>query len=266
MSEIQVWKVFLMRKSVDAHVTGRFRRRKGRDTEEKKSLGNCETSTSEDASKTSRRIPWVNQSGAIVAEKQMARHKKGSDDLVQGLLARSPEVRMESIESLGLILKKPIPELMSMLKDKNDLVRVYTVEALENIGDRSAARPLRKALRDASPLVRSYAASALGALRDHSARMVLHRTLLKEHSPRARVGFLVGLFLLGDKQQLPLLMALVDNKSYRVRCAAANTLAQLPLEIHKLTVRFLVSRRLRHYDGAKTGRWLGTLTDKSFGK
>ena len=97
MSEIQVWKVFLMRKSVDAHVTGRFRRRKGRDTEEKKSLGNCETSTSEDASKTSRRIPWVNQSGAIVAEKQMARHKKGSDDLVQGLLARSPEVRMESI-------------------------------------------------------------------------------------------------------------------------------------------------------------------------
>src|SRR5207248_759299 len=72
-------------------------------------------------------------------------------------------------------------------------------------------------------------ASAIGVLRDYSARPVLHKALLKERSARARVGFLVGLFLLGDKQQLAALMALLENKSYRVRCAAANTLARLPL-------------------------------------
>jgi len=41
-------------------------------------------------------------------------------------------------------------------------------------------------------------------------------------------------------------MALVDNKSYRVRCAAANTLAQLPLTIsQKRSVVQKLSARLK---------------------
>jgi HEAT repeat protein len=102
---------------------------------------------------------------------------------------------------------------------------------LQGIGDRVAAQPLRKALLDRSPLVRSYAASAIGVLEDHSARTILYQRLLKERSPRARVGLLHGLFRLGDKQQLWALVALLESKSYRVRCAVANTLADLPLTL-----------------------------------
>ena len=90
--------------------------------------------------------------------------------------------------------------------------------------------------------MRSYAASAIGVLGDRSARKVLQKALVKEHSARARVGLLVGLFLLGDKQQLPTLADLLENRSYRVRCAAANTLARLPLSASE---NRLVVQRLR---------------------
>jgi hypothetical protein len=69
----------------------------------------------------------------------------------------------------------------------------------------------------------------LGLLGLESARTALANASRRERSSRARVGVYEALFRLGDQPSLQRLLALLRSKQYRVRCAVANTVGELPL-------------------------------------
>jgi HEAT repeat protein len=145
------------------------------------------------------------------------------------LTDRSYEVRMAAVKSLSKLLKgnKALPEILRLLTDRDELVRIETAEALARIGDRTALPFLWTALRDKSPLVRSYVAAAIGELGRRRDITALESEIEREVSDTVKVGILGALLMRGRKSAPGKLLALLESRDYRVRCATANTLSEI---------------------------------------
>lgn len=141
---------------------------------------------------------------------------------------RSPEVRMRVVEALAHVPGSDLRHFVSALDDRDELVRVCAAEAIGNRGRSAAGRAstaLRRALTDPSPLVRSYAASALGHVGAKSDLTRLRRYLEHESSDGGRLGIAEGMWALGDEHAFEDVLNLLNSQDYRVRSAAAKTLA-----------------------------------------
>ena len=139
---------------------------------------------------------------------------------------------MTAAEAFGALSKrgKSPKQLIDLLKDKNELVRVAAVESLGLTGDRRALPRVREALYDKSPLVRSYAADAVGKLGSKKDIRFLIDLQQTEKHELARIGLAKALYDLGKRDVLQeLLNYLSKGKNYRARCAAANVLSELRL-------------------------------------
>jgi HEAT repeat protein len=150
----------------------------------------------------------------------------GISGLEQRLTDRSPEVRMRVIEALGKLTNGSHEALATALQDADGLVRLQAAESIAARADRRTVSALRVTLTDPSALVRSYAAAALGRVGTRADRKLLHIRLRREASDAARLGFLEGLWLLGDRTVLGSAIKLLDSRDYRVRCAAARALGR----------------------------------------
>lgn len=137
---------------------------------------------------------------------------------------------MRAAEAVGDLLagKKTSPqELIRRLKDPNELVRVEAADSLRAIGDRRALAALWRAVHDRSSLVRRYVLETIGELGSSTDIPRVERLLRGERSANARLGCYVALYQLGRRDVMPQLVALLQNRDYRIRCAAANTLGRL---------------------------------------
>lgn len=155
---------------------------------------------------------------------------RGLPLLMRRLNDRSAAVRMDAAREIGQRLrnngKAPI-ELTRRLADRDELVRVEVIEALGEIGDPKTLRALRRVVRDRSPLVRSYVGPAMAALGGRREAARLQRLAAREKSAIARVGYYAALHEVGRDDAVMKLVALLRDRDYRVRCAAANTLSGL---------------------------------------
>lgn len=139
------------------------------------------------------------------------------------------EERINAIEKLGdLFEDKGAPqELLAMLSDKDELVRVTAAEVLGNLGDIKARPALWKHANDSSPLVRSYIARAIGQVGTMADTPNLRNWLRKERSQYAKIGIYESLYRLGNPEYLLHLLNLLHSKDYRIRCAVAHVLSDL---------------------------------------
>jgi HEAT repeat protein len=151
---------------------------------------------------------------------------KGIPYLEKRLADRSPEVRMRTVEALGKLTTGRHEALVTALTDADELVRLQSAESIGAGADRRAVDALRIAIRDDSALVRSYAAAALGRAGGRADRALLHSRIRRESSDAARLGFLEGLWLLGDRTVLRAAIRLLNSDDYRVRCATARALGE----------------------------------------
>ncbi|MEG4318903.1 MULTISPECIES: HEAT repeat domain-containing protein [unclassified Microcoleus] len=105
---------------------------------------------------------------------------------------------IEEAETVGLAL-------MPLLKDPEELVRYETVEALGELGYTPAVAPIEYILRnDPSALVRASAAETLGYLENPEAIEILELSLLDPNQDRAVRGYAANsIGLLGTSQLLP---------------------------------------------------------------
>jgi len=162
------------------------------------------------------------------------------DLLEEQIRSRRVEERYLAAESLGEHLrgtrKAPRWLVKSLGSDRSTLVRASIAESLGYIKDKTASHALAASLSDASPIVRAYAAGSLGRIGGRSYGRVLTRLKQSERSARARVGVAEGLLWLGDSAGLEMLRGLLRSKQYRVRCAAANALASVPLNAQGATI------------------------------
>jgi HEAT repeat protein len=140
------------------------------------------------------------------------------------LTDRSPEVRMRAVEALGKLTSGRHQALATALKDTDELVRLQAAESIGARADGRTVSALRVAVRDDSALVRSYAAAALGRAGTRADRALLRTRVRRESSDAARLGFLEGLWLLGDRAVLGSAIQLLNSHDYRVRCATARAL------------------------------------------
>jgi HEAT repeat protein len=157
-------------------------------------------------------------------------YEQSVPQLIDRLADSNSEVRMRAAESLGMLMSggSSPSALIKRLQDSDRLVRIAVAETLGAIGDQKALPALRQALRDASPLVRSYVSESIGRLGGKRDIAGLETALEKETSETAKVGFYYGLYLLGQHAMLQELLKLLQSTDYRVRCATANTLSQIP--------------------------------------
>lgn len=154
--------------------------------------------------------------------------------LLKQLGSKDSVDRCDAVEALG---QYPHPRVLralhhALLFDPSDLVRCMAAEQIGYTGKPSSLPYLVAALADASWLVRGWAASAIGDIRVAQYRTLNVKHILEEmlrHEDHAFVILNVrsALYRFGEEQHLPHLIAFLSHRSYRVRCAAANVLAEV---------------------------------------
>ncbi|OQM46216.1 hypothetical protein B6A27_07290 [Anoxybacillus sp. UARK-01] len=138
------------------------------------------------------------------------------------------EVRMYAIEQLGFFSGDEVGEvIVPKLTDPNLLVRVTAAEVLGLIEYKEAIPYLCRSLDDKHELVRAYTAEVLGKLGDKGIISLLKEKLNRERRNRARLGFYLGLYHLDEIEYLNDIIKMLNCKSYRVRCAVANSLVEI---------------------------------------
>ena len=149
--------------------------------------------------------------------------------LIQALADKNYEVRMRAVEGLGnLEAKIAVPKLQQLLlEDSDELVQIAAAEALGKVGARAAVPGLKMALGHRRTLIRMSAAVALGEIGEPSVISYLQSCLDSERRTIVKIGIYEALFRLGRVDAIHHIVKALKNNGYRVRCAAANTIAQL---------------------------------------
>lgn len=150
--------------------------------------------------------------------------------IIDALNDRLVQVRLAAAEGLShFSTNSSVEALITALKDRNDLVRVAAAESLGYLGSDAAVDALLEALSDKSFLVRSWVASALGDINYAEEKVTprLKNMLVKERSSLVRLQLYYALYKFGDESVLPMMLSFLFNRSYKLRCAAANSLADI---------------------------------------
>lgn len=150
----------------------------------------------------------------------------------RALTDTSSSVRYSAVECLGSLHEEEAIAaswLYPLLDDPSFLVRVATLESLDQIGDEAALPMIAAKLHDENALVRAYAAGAIAQLDGKKYVLEIQRALEAEADDNARVGFADALFLMGDQKQFSELLRLLSSSDYRVRSASANALSAAEL-------------------------------------
>jgi HEAT repeat protein len=154
--------------------------------------------------------------------------------IVDKLLSdKSESVRIDAIACLGLFQQRSKDsgkKIQRLLRDRSFLVRIEALESLAILRYQGALPLIVTLLNDKNPLVRAYAARAIAALGGVSYVERLQDILRLEKHESARAGFLEAMLLLGKKEVFGSFLELLHSRDYRVRCAVANALEEIPLD------------------------------------
>ncbi|QUI21238.1 HEAT repeat domain-containing protein [Vallitalea pronyensis] len=138
------------------------------------------------------------------------------------------EIRYYAIEALGHFGGHDIEQIIiKRLRDSDELVRIVAIQTLGDIQALEAIDYLKETIIDRSELVRGIGAEILGKLGDEGLIPVLEKGLHMEKKDTAIMGFYIGLYWLQQKKYLDSILNMLKNNSYRIRCAAANSLLEL---------------------------------------
>jgi len=169
-------------------------------------------------------------------------------ELLDDLSSRFVERRLEALKQLqrrtGSQYLEPV--FSGLLKDKNELVRIEAASALGNVSSKSALRSLWVATKDKVALVRGYAFEAIGKLGNDQDALMIMKSLSRERSAFVLLNQYEALFVLGKKQFFGDLLAYLASPNYRIRCACANTIAQIKMnKTEARTAKQMLRRRLK---------------------
>lgn len=134
---------------------------------------------------------FTDDHSTVVSEAQRSLRRIGAQRAVPKLLhalskrdARTRRCAAEVLRDFGSKASDATPELLELLTDRSEGVRVEAAHALATVGGRAAVPRLTRALGDKSPSVRAAAANALATLGPEAASACgeLHQRLKDKHS------------------------------------------------------------------------------------
>jgi HEAT repeat protein len=171
--------------------------------------------------------------------------------VVEELLSDADEkVRIDAVACLGSFAGVPRSardKMLALLKDGSFLVRIETLESLALLHEYDALPAIAEFLSDGNALVRAYAARSIAALDGTSYISAIENTLRLEKQEVARSGLLEALFLLGQEGAFKPLLELLLSDDYRVRCAVANTLAEISMNRNQLELALAALRQAQQH-------------------
>ncbi|MDM5358240.1 HEAT repeat domain-containing protein [Peribacillus sp. ACCC06369] len=110
------------------------------------------------------------------------------------------EIRYYALESLkGYAGEDVFEAIVRNLNDSDELVRISAVEAIGDLNDIKGLDHLYKALTDKDEIVRGYAAEGIGKIGKAESITILEKFITSETNSLSKLGFFVGLYLLGEK-------------------------------------------------------------------
>lgn len=113
--------------------------------------------------------------------------------------------------------------IADLVKSKNSMIRVQSIELLEQFNCRHHIPLIQSKLSDRNSMVRSAAAEALALLNDIES-IPLIRKKIPLAKDEERQGYYFSLSLLGQKKYWSLFLKGLSNKNERIRCATLNRL------------------------------------------
>lgn len=120
--------------------------------------------------------------------------------------------------------KHNFSELINYLHDKNEVVRVEAIEALDAYIESLKKEDISFLLKDKSYLVRGYALDLYGQVLKSESQLL--SIIDSENSMYVKLSGYISLCQLGHKKYLQDIIAIMlKSKQYRVRCAAVNSLS-----------------------------------------
>ncbi|MEJ5250798.1 MAG: HEAT repeat domain-containing protein [Chthonomonadetes bacterium] len=164
----------------------------------------------------------------------MPEKRKNMVYLLNRLSSPDSTERCDAIEELAQYRHPRVLRALksSLLFDPEDVVRCSAAEQLGYWEKPSVLPFLVAALADRSWLVRGWAAAAIGDMNViryrtlHIQRIVEEAFRLETHPfPKLNMGY--ALYRFGDRGYLDYILSLLSHRSYRIRCAVANTLLEI---------------------------------------
>lgn len=136
------------------------------------------------------------------------------------------EVRFRAIEAFESFTKTPLllDRVRAGLSDDDELVRSTCAELIGVWQDSNSIETLFQLVSDEDELVRSAAITSLGKMARKDAVWFLEGKY-KELQSLERLSASIALYTLGREEYLKEAISFLGNGDYRVRCAAANLLA-----------------------------------------
>ena len=137
------------------------------------------------------------------------------DELILKITSEDIEERQDVAYELGQTENpNAVPYLVKMLSDPDLYVRIYAIQGLRDIPDKSAVQPLCTILQSNlhQPLIVSNVCRALGEIRDSAAVPFLSK-LLEHHESFVRYDAAFALGEIGDTDAIQSLEFLYNDKS-----------------------------------------------------
>lgn len=160
-----------------------------------------------------------------------------NDDVTNALKTayndKSLGIRLAAIQTTGLLRASKLgPDLVNLLTDKDSWVRREAANAIGEIGYADAVPQLQTLLNDEDLRVRIYTALALARLGKDYGKQIAYDAL-KNDDALIRIDGIRIITQLGDREAIPALQKLLNDKSPHVKDAAKTTLERFGVKVEE---------------------------------
>lgn len=156
-----------------------------------------------------------------------SKHPYAREKLISALDDHRVLVRINATRELGDLQETDaIPQLVEMLRDRDQEVRKIAIHALTRTGDTQVLPQIHARLNDYSSEVRGMAATSLGIFRSTESTSVLLKAL-DDPVDLVRSCAASALGLIMDGRSVSALIKRLGDKSYSVQSSAAEALEQI---------------------------------------
>jgi HEAT repeat protein len=152
--------------------------------------------------------------------------KKKVAQLVEKLKDKEEDIRLYAVEALASMGAPAIEPLTDILKGKNVALQALAIQVLGRIGDAAVVEPLIKILKGENKELRLFAAEALGAIKDAKAIEPLLEAM-KDADKKLCASAAQALSTLGATKAVEPLIKALKEKDEVFRSAAAKALGDI---------------------------------------
>ena len=198
--------------------------------EESQAITSIKTRKKDESQQIAQGLKRKNEKARLSAVESPAEtgDERASQHLIRVLKDQDKNLRESAARALGeLKAKDAVGAIINSLNDPEMDVRVALIWALGEINDSRAVKPLVSLLHDSEERIRNSCFHALAKIGNPENKTILFKALTEDKDYRLRLEAADTLGDIGDRKTVPYLIALLDDRNEYVRQAASRALGKL---------------------------------------